>query len=271
MNQFSLIAIFSFAVIAVNAQDTCLMQTCCEYDCCGPSTSWDPETGSCVLDAENAEGFLQHDDDFELECRKQTCCEDACCAPGTIYNGDCCQNSNVPVFIVKARYEVGPVQNCPIGLVNLGTLVFNSQFGIESMSFPMGDCDNPVAVGDGYICPDSLTEVITGFSQVPPGPDSATLETSFRFLNVTETFESVLCDFELTVTFEILCGVVNFAALPEGCNVEEKEVPTCVCQLNCTGDDCVANLALQVDSAIQTQDFGLCAAPGFAQKMGMTF
>lgn len=245
------------------------MKTCCEMDCCGVGTVWDPISGICVSQT-GGTGVVERPPSWEFSCRRQTCCESECCAPseGTTYNGDCCQSSDVPLFIVKATFQIGPNDdNCPPGLQNLGTLVFNSQFGIDNMAFPMGDCENPVTLGEGgFFCPDVFNEAVIAFRQLPPGGNEVQLSSSFRFLNVTEVIDSKLCQFQASVTFEILCGAVKFSALPSNCNVGTKETPSCVCALNCIGDDCVADLNLQVDNAILRQDFGLCTAPGFLQR-----
>ena len=57
---------------------------CCEEDCCGEGTSWEPPF--CVLD-QSGPGFNgTHSDTYDNGCVERACCESACCSKGTIYD-----------------------------------------------------------------------------------------------------------------------------------------------------------------------------------------
>ena len=61
-----------------------LEPSCCEEDCCGQGTSWDPPF--CRFDP-GASGFNgTYSDTFDKGCVERACCENACCSQGTWYD-----------------------------------------------------------------------------------------------------------------------------------------------------------------------------------------
>lgn len=67
-------------------QDCPLEPPCCEEDCCGQGTSWNLETGYCVVDP-GATGFTgTYSDAWEPGCVLRACCTGDCCGKDTTYN-----------------------------------------------------------------------------------------------------------------------------------------------------------------------------------------
>lgn len=63
-----------------------LVASCCEEDCCGKKTSWDPATRYCVVDKES-DGFDgTHSDLWIPGCVERACCNQDCCSTSTEYN-----------------------------------------------------------------------------------------------------------------------------------------------------------------------------------------
>ena len=73
-------------------QQQCPVLGCCDFDCCGPGTSWDTTSEYCVVDV-SSEGFNgSFPSDFKRDCVERVCCEADCCDVNTFYDDDlrCC-------------------------------------------------------------------------------------------------------------------------------------------------------------------------------------
>lgn len=79
-------------------QQQCPMLGCCDFDCCGPGTSWDPTREVCILDF-SSKGFNRSFPSYYKKgCIKRVCCEDNCCDIDTFYDVDlqCCVEAEIP-------------------------------------------------------------------------------------------------------------------------------------------------------------------------------
>lgn len=79
------ICFFPYCITSLSPPEQCPLEpSCCEEDCCGQGTSWDPPF--CRLDP-GASGFNgTYSDTFDTGCVERNCCENACCSPGTWYD-----------------------------------------------------------------------------------------------------------------------------------------------------------------------------------------
>ena len=64
-----------------NQGDECLVKSCCEEDCCGLYTTWDPQRGLCVNTFPSGpSGFNgTYSENYVPGCVPRVCCEAECC------------------------------------------------------------------------------------------------------------------------------------------------------------------------------------------------